>query len=1109
MKTSQPNTVARTLRLENLETRQFLDAASILSVSAPDVDAAGLTAAAADQVRPIDLSEVSNAELADAGNTVVFTKTGVENVYTMSWDEMEGAASYNVKISRDGGETWITYRKPTESACELRGMYVDNTYMFRIYAVNEAGKLDKTSVVEASFTPSLSPVSRDEIGFTPNGRAREYTMEWTELDGASEYHVRISRDGGETWLQYRASSTATSCTVKGLYAGKTYMFQVVATDTTGHTLANGVRYTVMSPVDVTGNMTEYSAGDTLAAQLIASETATASLKWYAVTPFGDVEIAGTEGSSTLQAENNDYPIKVVATGTEESAGSQGAYVFTPAPEGLTVRVASPYNAEERTLEIVWNPIEGATKYVVQKQTDSGTWAKAAVVDSATTSYTIRMFNPGETKTYRVVAQDPTGSTLEKDVLEYTALPVAITNDECAAKAYVGNAYEDGETVTVNVTGAEDPTILWSYSKDGGETWTNLSETGASYTINAASPLYGEAYLLRAVVVDADGTSSVAYAYPHTVADQPLNLEKTVDAEGKLVMTFDYAGEETNFMFEYQLDGFWVALNNVTVTKNDDGTVTATYPNSAGTMQENEIRVRALDEEGVGVSYWDGVKKERASILVTTPKDVVDPNDGVTSLREALALRDEMINAGVIDDSAAIMFDPNVFVEGVALKVSSSLNVFGAGSARRVVIDGEGANVRFSGSNLGWSSLFTPVAGGELEVANVSIQSVAYVVHTSTPDVTLNFDGCAIDDCKEAFRLNGANDAITLTNSTVSNCQWYGILSENAVSTSITLEGTTFDSVHGYGISLKTSGNSTIDVVDSSFNNCKYYGVYVNGNADVTVDGSSFTNIGGYGIYSENATNATVSVADTFLSECDNCAVYVRGGADLLVEGTTIVNVGYKNSAYAVQADNARDAVVDGCAIRDCHSGVRFAQSGELKVANTLIQDTLYGVSVANSRGAEVVNTTISAQKPRQTPGIYFSDTPITIANTVVWNYGQSVNGTGASAATIVNSLVQNSVNLPVRTVGSFAVAQKGAASPLNADGTLNAATAAVMTTTGSTFNTIDGGDDAYVTSAIDALGNPRVVGAHVDIGACEVQQISDSLVDEVFGDFFLDGEFND
>ena len=95
----------RTLRLEFLEKREMLDAAGLASV-AFDQSAALLGEGLA-EAPAINLDGV-NANHED-GVTIEQSATNVAS-FTMSWDAVEGAASYSVKVSKDGGNTWILAR---------------------------------------------------------------------------------------------------------------------------------------------------------------------------------------------------------------------------------------------------------------------------------------------------------------------------------------------------------------------------------------------------------------------------------------------------------------------------------------------------------------------------------------------------------------------------------------------------------------------------------------------------------------------------------------------------------------------------------------------------------------------------------------------------------------------------------------------------------------------------------------------------------------------------------------------------------------------------------------------------------------------------------------
>ena len=135
MKTRKKSTFKPlSLRLESLENRELLSAAPW---SAP-VDALNAQSVeiASSQVGQDALIDLSNAQLEDS---VSFVNTGVaDHQFTLSWNPINGASTYSVKINRDG--SWIQYNKGlTETSCVMNGLYSGKTYDIRVCAMNETG----------------------------------------------------------------------------------------------------------------------------------------------------------------------------------------------------------------------------------------------------------------------------------------------------------------------------------------------------------------------------------------------------------------------------------------------------------------------------------------------------------------------------------------------------------------------------------------------------------------------------------------------------------------------------------------------------------------------------------------------------------------------------------------------------------------------------------------------------------------------------------------------------------------------------------------------------------------------------------------------------------
>ena len=120
--------ISRVLRVESLESRQMLsatpwDAFTPVSAGAVEIAAQEVSVDVVDQSDSPELS---------------FEATGVANQYLATWDAVADAASYEVRVAKDGGESKkITV--VTDTSATLNGVYVGKTYDFRVWALDSAG----------------------------------------------------------------------------------------------------------------------------------------------------------------------------------------------------------------------------------------------------------------------------------------------------------------------------------------------------------------------------------------------------------------------------------------------------------------------------------------------------------------------------------------------------------------------------------------------------------------------------------------------------------------------------------------------------------------------------------------------------------------------------------------------------------------------------------------------------------------------------------------------------------------------------------------------------------------------------------------------------------
>ena len=139
----------------------------------------------------------------------------------------------------------------------------------------------------------------------------------------------------------------------------------------------------------------------------AASNASSTIRWYNVTPNGEVEITSARGKLTYTPTSTDYDIKVVATGEGNSEGSSSTLVFT---SYSSIRVTS-YDATTRQATLEWGAISGASTYKLQiSKNDGATWSNYKT-GLTTTSATVNGLYVGKSYGFRVYGVSSSGATL--------------------------------------------------------------------------------------------------------------------------------------------------------------------------------------------------------------------------------------------------------------------------------------------------------------------------------------------------------------------------------------------------------------------------------------------------------------------------------------------------------------------------------------------------------------------------------------------------------------------------------------------------------------------------------------------------------------------------
>jgi len=164
----------------------------------------------------------------DGGSTWDIVSSGTSNnLYSVNFTTeytgwVTGDSGLILKTT-DGGNTWL--KEASGTASDLFSIYFPTQSTG--YAVGMDGTIVKTtSGGNVLSSPDLvSPPNESTI------QSSSVTLEWSDVIGATSYHVQVSRDQSFTSLVSDASSLSTShYTIGGLDAQTTYYWRVNATD---------------------------------------------------------------------------------------------------------------------------------------------------------------------------------------------------------------------------------------------------------------------------------------------------------------------------------------------------------------------------------------------------------------------------------------------------------------------------------------------------------------------------------------------------------------------------------------------------------------------------------------------------------------------------------------------------------------------------------------------------------------------------------------------------------------------------------------------------------------------------------------------------------------
>ena len=449
-----------------------------------------------------------------------------------------------------------------------------------------------------------------------------------------------------------------------------------------------------------------------------------------------------------------------------------------------------------------------------------------------------------------------------------------------------------------------------------------------------------------------------------------------------------------------------------------------------TDQRGGIRILGTVDIGA-FELGDGTEFETSSLVVTTSEDVVDPMDGLTSLREAVRFANDpdvgVNNDGDADgdgsDADLIIFDASVF--------------------------------RGGDNNL------IRLTRGELDItqsASIDGRLVGGVVITGdadNDDITL--PGTDITDVEASFGgFSGVPDDLLDDNSRVLD---FSAGSGNLILQGLTITGGRITESYTSGGGIRNSGN--LSLIDSSVSGNSSFGLYSNGggiyssnggvlltNSVIRANSAMRNNSDGGGVFISGGDlsliDSTVSDNSTRGDENRGGGIFVSSGNAFLSNSTVSGNIAINNpptssgnnrggGIYIVNGDvSLTDSVVSGNNSFRSSGGGIYSSTGNVFLTNSTISendsDGRRGAGIASSNSnVFITSSTISGNIGG---GISNRDGNLSLINSTISGNG-SANGGGIfslnSTVQIISSTVTANISSSEAGGISFIVNSAGAA----------------------------------------------------------------------------------
>jgi titin len=564
-------------RVERSVNGNTWETAAIANANSTGITLAGLSGSTAYSFRVISMiGSVSGFTSVTVTATTVpaapatVSAAGLGSTSTrITWSAVTGATGYKVQRLLDGTWTSFSSLSPSTTTFTLTSLAPGETAVLRVRAFNAVGDGDVSTTVTTGALPmAVTGVTSAALSDS------SVRVSWTDLNHDSGYIVEVAPAGTTTFtLGAEVGASATSATVSGLLAGKSYTFRVRAvspggqgpasantTVTTHPPVPTGLTITTLSTSSIRVSWTDVSGESGYRLERLIPSAGVET--WQTVITLGT-----NAGSHTLTGltAGSPYTLRLIALfnggETAPSASVTGETTLAaPVNVGATASTSS-------TAVVTWSDTVGETAYLVEYRVTGGTWQSAGTTAANATSYTVTDLASATAYQFRVTAKSATQSSAASSVASATtrlAAPVGVV---------VAPKEQSFLEVTWNSVTAASSYIV-ERSLDGVLFFTAVTTSASAGNLYKDTSVSADAvYYYRVSAVGTVGRSDASeVAFASASESQPIpapsgvSVTQLTNSSARVAWT-DNSATENGFTIERTIDGGATFTKLTTTAKN--------------------------------------------------------------------------------------------------------------------------------------------------------------------------------------------------------------------------------------------------------------------------------------------------------------------------------------------------------------------------------------------------------------------------------------------------------------------------------------------------------------------------------------------------------------